>query len=64
MYDRGMGFELLFQAGRRFTEGVVQPRAAGNVQLPTGRIVVGDPRALARQVMLYREFVRSVFLGN
>jgi TetR/AcrR family transcriptional regulator, transcriptional repressor for nem operon len=26
--------------------------------------VVGDPRALARQVMLYREFVRSVFLGN
>jgi TetR/AcrR family transcriptional regulator, transcriptional repressor for nem operon len=26
--------------------------------------VVNDPAALSRQVMLYREFVRSVFLGN
>ena len=49
-----MGFEVLFEAGRRFAEGVVEPRAAGNVQLPTGRIVVGDPRNGAHAALVRR----------
>lgn len=50
-----VGFEVLFEAGRRFAEGVVEPRPAGTVSVPSGRIVVGDPTtgghaALVRRV--------------
>jgi hypothetical protein len=38
-----VGFDVLFESGRRFAEGVVEPRPAGMVTLPSGRLVVGDP---------------------
>ena len=49
------GFEPLFEAGRRFEKGSVEPRPAGTLAVPSGRIAVGDPasgicRALVRAV--------------
>jgi hypothetical protein len=51
------GFEVMFEAGHRFAGGTVEPRPAGAVSVPSGRIVVCDPatgvpgtRPLARAV--------------
>jgi hypothetical protein len=37
------GFDPLFERGRKFDRGTVEPKAAGTLRLPTGRIVVADP---------------------
>ena len=51
------GFDVMFEAGHKFAGGTVEPRPAGTIAVPSGRVVVCDPsgaeagtRPLARAV--------------
>lgn len=56
-----MGFEVLFEQGRKFDDATVEPREAGKVTIESGTIAVCDPSDRLRGEPLAREVPNGSF---
>lgn len=56
-----MGFEVLFEKGRKFQNATVEPRDAGKVTIQSGSIAVCDPSDKLRDAALAREVPNGSF---